>query len=568
MRQLFARSLALRLYAMFGLLALAALSAPVANFLATGHMTEALSRSSALAASSRMAAQMDAHVYAVVMETRGVYIARDEAELRRFTTAMSQRLDRLQEALSQWDAMPLDAEARASFTPVLAAAQEFLRFRREAVRMVLAEGPLPQRIAAVNAFSNNEVNRGNRQALNTALEAASQASGQRAIALRAELAGEISSDAWTRLGITLGLVLGALALGLVVVRRGALAPAARLAQALETMRRGELERPVPDASRQDEFGLMSRAADQLRQGLLHAAEQERAGRDAAEARSSRAEARTNAALEFEASARTALAALGQAAAGVDSTAATLRELATEAGTTGNAVALATQRADGGVQAVAAAAEQMAASVREITRQVAEAANTARQAAEEAAMTDSTVRALAEGAARIGDVVRLISDIAGQTNLLALNATIEAARAGEAGKGFAVVASEVKALAAQTAKATEEIGSQITAMQGATDRAVATIRGIGVTVARSNEIATQIAAAVEEQGAATAEIARSAANAAQETAELSGQAGSVQAAAERLDSEAAGLVTAARGFTERTATLQQDMGAFLGRLKTG
>jgi methyl-accepting chemotaxis protein len=566
MRSLFARSLALRLYAVFGLLALSALSAPVANFLTAGQVMDALERYSALAANSRMAAQVNGDVYAVVMENRGIYIAKDEADLHRFTTEMSNRLDQLQGDLERWSAMAMDTEIRASFGRVRAAADGFLRFRREAVRMALAEGPLPQRIAEVNAYSNNEVNRTNRQALNTALDAASQSAGQQAIVLRTELTDEVNRDAWTRLGVTLGLVLGALALGLLVVRRGALKPAAHLATALEAMRRGDLANPVPGADRSDEFGLMSRAAEELRLGLSHASDADRESRAAAEARAARAEARTNAALAFEAAASGALEALGQAAGGVNATAATLRELAAEAGGTGSAVALATQRADGGVQAVAAAAEEMAASVREITRQVAEAANTARQAAEEAAMTDSTVRALAEGAARIGDVVRLISDIAGQTNLLALNATIEAARAGEAGKGFAVVASEVKALAAQTAKATEEIGSQITAMQGATDKAVATIRGIGVTVARSNEIATQIAAAVEEQGAATAEIARSAANAAQETAELSGQAGSVQAAAERLDSEAAGLVTAARGFTERTATLQQDMGAFLSQLK--
>ncbi len=568
MRSFFARSLAVRLYAVFGLLALSAMSAPLANFLAAGHVMNALERSSVLALGSRMAAKVNAGVYATVMETRGIYIARDEAELRRFAAEMTKRLDALQTDLESWAAAATDAEGRASFAPVQASADSFLRFRREAVRMALAEGPLPQRIAAVNAYSNNEINRANRQALNAALDAASSAASRRAVALRAELAAEVNQDAWARLGVTLGLVLAALALGLLVVRRGALKPAARLAAALETMRRGELQHPVPDADRSDEFGLMSRAADQLRLGLLHAAETDRESQAAAEARAGRAEARTEAALAFEAAARGALAALSDSAAGVNATAATLRQLAAEAGGTGSAVALATQRADGGVQAVAAAAEEMAASVREITRQVAEAANTARQAAEEAAMTDSTVRALAEGAARIGDVVRLISDIAGQTNLLALNATIEAARAGEAGKGFAVVASEVKALAAQTARATEEIGTQITAMQGATDKAVATIRGIGVTVARSNEIATQIAAAVEQQGAATAEIARSAANAAQETAELSGQAGQVQAAAERLDGEAAGLVSAAQAFTARTGTLQQDMGAFLTQLRAG
>jgi methyl-accepting chemotaxis protein len=186
------------------------------------------------------------------------------------------------------------------------------------------------------------------------------------------------------------------------------------------------------------------------------------------------------------------------------------------GTQAAAVAAAGGRAQADVQAVAAAAEEMAASVTEISRQVAEAASVASQAVAETRATDTTVQGLADAASRIGDVVRLIGDIAGQTNLLALNATIEAARAGDAGKGFAVVASEVKTLAGQTARATEEIGQQIGQMQAATSQAVAAIRGIGTTVERTSEIATAIAAAVEEQGAATQEIARSAAQVAEAT----------------------------------------------------
>ncbi len=196
---------------------------------------------------------------------------------------------------------------------------------------------------------------------------------------------------------------------------------------------------------------------------------------------------------------------------------TLTDAAAETGREAVTVSEAGMQANADVQAVAAAAEEMAASVEEITRRVAEAADVARRAVAEAKATDSTVRGLAEAASRIGDVVRLIGEIAGQTNLLALNATIEAARAGEAGKGFAVVASEVKSLAGQTAKATEEIGRQISEMQGATTQAVDAIRAIGTTVDRTSDIATAIAAAVEEQGATTREIARSAAQVADATA---------------------------------------------------
>ena len=201
------------------------------------------------------------------------------------------------------------------------------------------------------------------------------------------------------------------------------------------------------------------------------------------------------------------AEVGHVVEGVAARAAELRAAAGTVATTAAAsgdeaarVAGASAQASADVQSVAAAAEEMAASVTEITRRVSEAAAVADQAVAEARATDATVRGLSESAGRIGDVVRLIGDIAGQTNLLALNATIEAARAGEAGKGFAVVASEVKQLAAQTAKATEEIGAQIAAMQAATAKAVEAIRGIGATVERTSEIATAIAAAVEEQGA--------------------------------------------------------------------
>ncbi|TCZ65375.1 methyl-accepting chemotaxis protein [Roseicella aquatilis] len=212
------------------------------------------------------------------------------------------------------------------------------------------------------------------------------------------------------------------------------------------------------------------------------------------------------------------AAVTELHASADSLAGTADQTAQQAA----AAAAGATQASANVQTVAAAAEQMAASVAEVTRQVHEAATVAHAAAEEARRTDATVRSLAESAQRIGEVVRLIGDIAGQTNLLALNATIEAARAGEAGKGFAVVASEVKALAGQTARATEEIGRQIAAMQAATGQAVTAIHGIGSTVERSSEIAGAIAAAVEEQGAATREIARNVGEAASGTGEVSAQ----------------------------------------------
>jgi methyl-accepting chemotaxis protein len=242
-----------------------------------------------------------------------------------------------------------------------------------------------------------------------------------------------------------------------------------------------------------------------------------------------------------------------------------RQLSTAAATSGTeaeAVAEAGGRATADVQSVATAAEEMAASVAEIARRVGEAAEVASRAVSEARATDATVQGLSEAAARIGDVVRLIGDIAGQTNLLALNATIEAARAGEAGKGFAVVASEVKSLAGQTAKATEEIGRQIAEMQAATGQAVAAIRGIGATVERTSDIATTIAAAVEEQGSATQEIARSAAQVAAATGTVASRIEGVRAASVSTGQSAAAMRDDSGALAAQAATLREKASGFL------
>ncbi|MFQ3623339.1 MAG: HAMP domain-containing methyl-accepting chemotaxis protein [Acetobacteraceae bacterium] len=249
-----------------------------------------------------------------------------------------------------------------------------------------------------------------------------------------------------------------------------------------------------------------------------------------------------------------------------SSAETLTQMASETGKKSLAVAAATDQASTNVQTVAASAEELASSVREISRQVSESAAIASEAVQQARATDATVTGLAEAAAKIGDVVRLIGDIAGQTNLLALNATIEAARAGEAGKGFAVVASEVKNLASQTAKATDEIASQIAAMQGATDGAVSAIRSIAETIARMNAITSSIAAAVEQQGAATAEIARSVQQAAAGTSEVAGTIGTVSAAIDQAGGEAVQVLEAANGLSSEAARLTTEVDRFLSQMR--
>ena len=230
------------------------------------------------------------------------------------------------------------------------------------------------------------------------------------------------------------------------------------------------------------------------------------------------------------------------------------------------VAAASEEATTNVQSVASATEELSSSVNEISRQVQELARMASEAVEQARTTNDRVGELSKAAARIGDVVELINTIAGQTNLLALNATIEAARAGEAGRGFAVVASEVKALAEQTAKATGEIGQQITGIQGATQESVGAIKEISGTIERLAEIASAIAAAVEEQGAATQEISRNVQQAAHGTQQVSSNITDVQRGASETGSASAQVLSAAQSLSSDSNRLKLEVGKFLDSVR--
>jgi methyl-accepting chemotaxis protein len=232
----------------------------------------------------------------------------------------------------------------------------------------------------------------------------------------------------------------------------------------------------------------------------------------------------------------------------------------------SAVASAAEETSVNVQTVSSGTEELSSSISEIGRQVITSAQIARKAVDEAGATDATMQGLAENASRISVVVDLIQVIASQTNLLALNATIEAARAGEAGRGFAVVASEVKSLANQTAKATEEIRAQIASMQQVTTSAVGAIRNIGETIAEINEVTTAIAAAVEEQGAATREIARNIQHAAGGTAEVSSNIVGVSTASGEAGMAAAEVLNASVGLRREADLLRSEIDAFLSNIR--
>jgi methyl-accepting chemotaxis protein len=262
------------------------------------------------------------------------------------------------------------------------------------------------------------------------------------------------------------------------------------------------------------------------------------------------------------SVQTVMGSVASAATKMEATASTMASAAEQASRQATAVASASEEASTNVQTVAAASEELASSISEINRQVVESTKIAQNAAEQASHTNDTVKGLATAAQKIGEVVNLINEIASQTHLLALNATIEAARAGESGKGFAVVAAEVKTLANQTAKATEEIASQIGAIQTATSESVVAIENITKTIAEISQISTVIASAVEEQGAATQEISRSVQQAAQGTQEVSSNIAGVTSASAETGKAAQSVLEVAGDLSKQSEMLRTEVEKFL------
>ncbi|KAA5608234.1 methyl-accepting chemotaxis protein [Rhodovastum atsumiense] len=352
-----------------------------------------------------------------------------------------------------------------------------------------------------------------------------------------ETATQLTSQSTENLQLVIRLAMG---LGLVSVLSGVVlavgtarsivVPVAALTRTMRALADRDLSVAIPSLEQHDEVGEMARAVQVFKEGMVTAdrlsAERE-AARAAREQRTAQVEALVQ---DFERQAAELVNHLSSSATEMTATAGQMTQTAQQTSSQAGVVAGAANEASASVQTVASATEQLAASIGSITRQVEQSATIAHQAVEEARRSDATVRALSEAAQKIGDVVGLITTIAGQTNLLALNATIEAARAGDAGKGFAVVATEVKSLATETAKATGEIGAQITRIQAATQDAVATIGGIVRTIGQVNDITGAIAAAVKEQGSATAEIARSVQQVAQGTDEVTHNITGVSSAA--------------------------------------
>ncbi|MDB5567290.1 MAG: Methyl-accepting chemotaxis protein [Tardiphaga sp.] len=335
---------------------------------------------------------------------------------------------------------------------------------------------------------------------------------------------------------------------------------------MQALGAGDLTATVPHQGDKTEIGTMADSLQVFKQALIDKKAADEAASIDADEKIRRGERVNSITRDFESMIGEIVETVSSASTELEASAGTLTATAERSQQLTTMVAAASEEASTNVQSVASATEQMASSVNEISRQVQESATIAGQAVDQARKTNDRVGELAKAAARIGDVVELINTSAGQTNLLALNATIEAARAGDAGRGFAVVASEVKALAEQTAKATGEISMQISGIQAATQESVGAIKEIGDTIGRMSEIASTIASAVEEQGAATQEISRNVQQAAQGTTQVTSNITDVQRGASETGSASSQVLSAAQSLSSESNRLKLEVGKFLSSVR--
>jgi methyl-accepting chemotaxis protein len=364
----------------------------------------------------------------------------------------------------------------------------------------------------------------------------------------------------------IGIVFGVIA-GYVIGQFGIVKPIVLLKAVMEAFAGNDLKADVPGVERRDEVGDMARTVEVFKKNGLEV-ERMRADQIVTEKRNAdqRKADMFKLADDFEGAVGEIIETVSSASTELEASASTLTSTAVRSQELATLVAAASEEASTNVQSVASATEELSSSVNEISRQVQASARMANEAVDQARKTNGRIDELSKAAARIGDVVDLINTIAGQTNLLALNATIEAARAGEAGRGFAVVASEVKALAEQTARATGEIGLQISGIQAATQESVGAIKEISGTIEKLSEISSTIAAAVEEQGAATQEISRNVQQAAQGTMQVSSNIADVQQGASETGSASSQVLSAAQSLSGDSNRLKLEVGRFMSSVR--
>jgi len=551
-------SIATKLYAIFALLATVTVGlSAVAVVNAHRHAALAAEFGAAFRGGQNIE-RINGLIYALVMETRAIYLATDAAEAEDHGRAIVKFNEQLSAALKGWqDSLHPDDVAR--FREISGRVRIVQDSSREVVRRLTQVG-----LASARQMANFDDYGSVHGVLSNDLQALSKLYAQRAEQVYANIDDGIAVTAWLMsvLGSLAVLLAGA---GAYIIWRAVARPLARITRITEMIAAGNDQDEVPYRGRGDEVGALARSIAVFKEAMRRNAELGRRVAGDSQPRARRQEAMSGEVARFGAEVEATLSELGRISDSMLSASGRLTGAADNASTRTTGAAAASADASENVRDIASAADELAASVTEIDRQVAQSNAIAGKAVSEAERTNAAVKELNDAAGRIGDVVRLITDIAEQTNLLALNATIEAARAGDAGRGFAVVASEVKALAGQTAKATEDIGAQIAGMQHATMRSIEAIGAIEHTIREIGDISGAIAAAVTEQGAATQEIARSVETAAERTIDTAEEVARVGEATAATRDSAGAVKTVAEDLGNVAARIRGQVDQFFEKL---
>jgi methyl-accepting chemotaxis protein len=551
-------SIATKLYAIFALLATVTVGLAVAAVVNARYQQSLTDEFEAAQAGAQNVDRANGLVYAVMMEARGIYLARDAAATGTLVDGLAAVTDRIGGVVADWQ-IRLRADDASQFSEFSVRAAQFQNFAREIAN--IATGVSPQ---AAREWADTSGNHAMQKALNDDLNQLALVYAQRAARLYLEIDRHIDQTAWLTSMLAAFAVMLAAA-GAFIIRSAVARPLATITEVTERVASGRSETAIPYGERGDEIGALARSIAVFEKAMRRNEELGKMVVDDAQARAHRQERISEEITHFGEDVEATLAKLADLSQQMMAAAARLASAADHAALRTAGASTSSHDASANVRDIASAADELAASVTEIDRQVAQSNAIASRAVSETERTNATVAELNAAAGRIGDVVRLITDIAEQTNLLALNATIEAARAGEAGRGFSVVAGEVKALAGQTARATEDIATQIASMQHATERSISAIGDIERTIRSIGEITGTIAAAVTEQGAATQEIARSVETAARRTSETAGEVERVTEATTATRQSAGTVETVAGDLGEVAARLRGQVNQFFARL---
>jgi methyl-accepting chemotaxis protein len=554
-----ALSIAARLYVIFALLATMTVAlATVAIINAERHVVLTKEFESTFIAAENVEL-INGLIYATVMESRGIYMSPNIETAKQFAEGLTRFNDQIGAVVKGWQQSisPEDAQVFADFAERV---KKFQEFRRELVRRGTEISPESGR-----EWGDNDANRTVRTALTNDLDKLGRLYAKRSRNIYDQIESAIRTTA--REMMLFGTAVLVLAIfGALVIQRLVARPLAAVTRVTEAVAGGDATLNVPYGDRHDEIGALARSISVFQDAMRRNVELNKTVLSDAEARAQQ-QARISSEIgKFGNEIESSLSELGRLFEHMLAASSRLTEVADLASTKTAGAATASDEASANVHEIASSAEELANSVSEIDRQVAQSNAIAAKAINEAVLTNDAVKELDEAGRRIGDVIRLITEIAGQTNLLALNATIEAARAGEAGRGFAVVAGEVKALSSQTAKATDEIGAQIAAMQNATQRSIRATADIELTIREIGEISGAISAAVTEQGAATQEIARSAEVAANHTYHTATEVAHVGEATENTRASAKSVKILADDLAASAAKIRSKVDQFFSKLR--